>query len=430
MRAVSTPRALEGALRPGARRRPRPCPRTSRAPQRGRRTAGRASRRPWPLLALLLGLPLAASARPGRAEGPAAAPPVAPAPAPVAPAPSAPAPSAPAPSAPAPSAPNPADPAPTVPAPAATAPGAPAPAAAAPLVIGVYDVTPQSVTDGDTLRVPGERPVRVIGLDSEEVFKNAADRAAAEADFAAYARAKRGDAAMPVKYGTPAGEAAKTFVRALLADVKQVRLERDEVGGHEFDTYERRLAHVVLLAPAGERQLAVEVVRAGHSPYFTKYGRSRRLDAALRAAQDEARAARRGIWSAEGPAHYPDYDERLAWWEARAEQVDAWRRLPPSPERITLGTVDAPQRLAARVGQQATVFGTLRDVRADGWPRILWLTDRRGRDVSVVVFEQAAWEALDLRALGTRFVTVTGPVTLYRDRPQIEVRRADQVSTR
>ncbi len=309
-------------------------------------------------------------------------------------------------------------------------PVAPAAPAQDPLVIGVYEVGPEAVTDGDTVRIPGVGPVRVIGLDCEEVFRNPADRAAAEADFAAYARAKRAESPRPVKYGTPAGEAAKVFVRELFQQVRRVRLERDQVGGHELDSFERRLAHVVLLQESGERSLAVEVVRAGHSPYFVKYGRSLRLDAALVAAQAQAREARRGIWAPTPPHHYPDYPERLVWWEERARQVDAWRAVPASPERIELGTVGASERLRARVGLTVTVFGTLRRVRTDDWPHILWLGDRRGADVPVVVFEEEAWKGIDLAAAGARFVTVTGPVTLFRDRPQIEVRQAEQVSTR
>lgn len=321
--------------------------------------------------------------------------------------------------------------APPAPLPPAAPPLAPpAPSAVDPLVIGTYDVTVDAVTDGDTIRVPGEPPVRVIGLDCEEVFKSAADRAAAQADFAAYARAKRGSSPQPVKFATPAGEAAKAFVRVLFEGVRRVRLERDEVGGHELDTFDRRLAHVVLLTGQSERQLALEVVRAGHSPYFVKYGRSLRLDAALVKAQAQAQAERRGVWAEGGPGHYGDYSERLAWWESRARQVDVWRQAPPAPERIALGTQGAAERLAARVGQEATVFGTLRGLRTQAWPHLLWLTDRRGADVPVAVFEESAWSALDLDALGSRFVTVTGPVTLYRGRPQIEVRRPEQISTR
>lgn len=311
-------------------------------------------------------------------------------------------------------------------------PEPPAPAArpAEPLVVGVFDVTAETVVDGDTLRLPGQPSLRVLGLDCEEVFRAAADRAAAAADFAAYARAKRGDSRLPVKYGTPAGDAAREHVRALLRGVSRMRVEKDEVGGREIDLYGRRLAHVVLLAERGETNLGVEVVRAGHSPYFVKYGRLLRFDAAFAAAQAQARAAKRGICGAGGPAHYPDYEERLRWWEERAEQVDAWRALPAAPERIELGAPGAAERLATRVGKEVVLFALARTLPTRGPPYVIWLSDRRDADVPAVVFDEEVWRALDREALARGYVTVRGPVTLYRGRPQVAITRAEQISVR
>ena len=310
-------------------------------------------------------------------------------------------------------------------------PPAPSLPPADPLVVGTFELQHlTSVVDGDTLRVLGQAPIRVLCLDCEEVFHAAADRAAAEVDFDAYARAKRGTSPVPVKFGTPAGAAATEFVRAFLEGVERVRLERDEVGGHDVDAYERRLAHVLVLRATGEQNLAVEVVRAGHSPYFVKYGRSRRFHAEFVAAQAQARAALRGIWGAQGPRHYPDYDERLAWWEQRALQLDFWRALPAAPTRIELGTEQASERLMASVGQVVVVFGAAGRMRLDAWPRLIWLAHKRGADLTLVVRDAEVWAALDLDTLARRFVTVTGPVSLYQGRPQIEITDPLQVSTR
>jgi endonuclease YncB( thermonuclease family) len=296
--------------------------------------------------------------------------------------------------------------------------------------VGTFEVTADTVVDGDTLRLPGEGSLRVLGLDCEEVFRGPRDRAEAAADFAAYARAKRGASPVPVKYATPAGEAAREHVRALLKGVERIRVERDEVGGRELDLFDRRLGHVVLPGPGGETNLAVEVVRAGHSPYFVKYGRTRRFDAAFAAAQAEARAAKRGIWGDAGPAHYPDYEERLRWWEERAAQVDAWRALPAAPERIELGTPGAAARLAALVGREAVLFALCRTLPTRGPPYVIWLSDRRDADVPAVVFDDEVWKALDRGALERGYVTVRGPVTLFRGRPQVEIARAEQVAVR
>jgi micrococcal nuclease len=60
-------------------------------------------------------------------------------------------------------------------------------------------------------------------------------------------------------------------------------------------------------------------------PYFPKYGNSRRFHDDFVKAQEEARAAKRGIW-APGVMAYPDYDERMAWWSARGDFVESFRK--------------------------------------------------------------------------------------------------------
>src|SRR5687768_14857975 len=160
--------------------------------------------------------------------------------------------------------------------------------------LGAFRLTANAVVDGDTLRLEHPREnVRVHGLDAEEVFYDEAERAAAAADFAAYAAGKRGAFSSPVKFPTPAGEAAKAVAEAFLRGVKTVRLESDEVG-RERDGFGRRLAHV-LVEREGEGVLfAEELIRAGWSPYFVKYGRSLRYDARFVAAQAQARERKLG----------------------------------------------------------------------------------------------------------------------------------------
>ncbi len=297
------------------------------------------------------------------------------------------------------------------------------------LDLGTFVVGPEVVTDGDTLRLPDRGPVRVLGVDCEELFKSPRTREEAERDFAAYTRARRGDAAVPVKFPTPAGEAARDAARALVATAGQVRLERDSVIASDVDNYGRTLAHVVLLGPEGDVLLSEALIEQGHSPYFVKYGRSRRFDRRLARAEKRARARRRGIWSETGPDHYPDYEERLDWWHARADQVDRWRAREDAPGHVSLDDPSADARLRGLVGREATVFGLLRARKDEGLPRILWLRHLPRLDFPVVLFDVAVWDGLDHEALRHRFVTVTGNVTLYRNRPQILVERATQIGT-
>ncbi len=121
------------------------------------------------------------------------------------------------------------------------------------------------VVDGDTLRLVDGRYVRLIGADTPEtVMPN-----------------------HPVeRWGPEATEFTKRFVAS-----GRVRLERD---GPRKDKYGRQLAHIWV----GDQMLSEELIRAGLAEAKTKYSYSKAVKARLTRAEDEAKAARRGIWSA------------------------------------------------------------------------------------------------------------------------------------
>ncbi|MFO0933513.1 MAG: thermonuclease family protein [Planctomycetota bacterium] len=329
-------------------------------------------------------------------------------------------------------------PAPVAPPPAAPPPGPQpspptAPDAASPLVLGTFRLAPTPVVDADTLKLDEPREsVRVLGVDAEEVFHKPEDREAAARDFAAYAKAMRGDAARPRKYGTPAGEAAKAFAQAWFAGVTEVRLELDEPG-RDRDGFGRRLAHVFATKDGREQLFAEVLLRAGWAPYFVKYGRSPRFDARFKAAQAAARAEKLGIWS-DGVAHYPDYDERLTWWEGRAAQVDAWAAdvtgPTPPPNPIRLGVPAETARLATLLGQRVTLFASLDRLVTDREPRRMLFVDAPNRPFAVVVLDPKVWSALDLPAVEARFARVSGTVSEYRGRLQVVLEKAEDLSTR
>lgn len=320
----------------------------------------------------------------------------------------------------------------------APAPVAPAkeaaPKATDPLLIGTYPISVECVTDADTIRLLESKDrVRIMAIDAEEVFHRDEDRAAAAKDFAAYAKAKRGARPLPVKYGTPAGDAAREHAKLLMKGATTMRLERDAVDAPAKGYYGRILAHVIILkADGAELNLAEELIRSGHSPYFTKYGRSLRFDARMRQAQDEARKAKRGIWGSDGPDHYPDYDERLRWWDGRADQIDRWRKECKQPNRVTLGSPTADAKLAALVGKEAVVFGLYeRELKvSSGDRRLFLLGHKRGRGFPLVVFDDEVVKGLDMDALGARYATARGKVTLHKGRPQMVIESPTQVSTK
>jgi hypothetical protein len=120
------------------------------------------------------------------------------------------------------------------------------------------------------------------------------------------------------------GEEAKKFAQKFFKGVRTVQLERDHPKEIR-DFYNRYLTYVFVEKDGKRLNYNVECVRAGMSPYFSKYGYSRRFHAEFVAAQDEARKAQRGIWDPT-KQHYPDYDRRLEWWNRRGDYIQAFER--------------------------------------------------------------------------------------------------------
>ena len=319
--------------------------------------------------------------------------------------------------------------------PAPQAPAAPA-IPADPLLLGTFPLPENAAIDGDPLRLVRPAPsVRILGVDAEEVFHGkagAADRKRAEEDFDAYAREKRGTSKTPVKYGTPAGLAAQAFAVDFFRGVASVRLERDEEG-RDADGFGRTLAHVFIAKDGKDVLFAEALVRAGLSPYSVKYGRSRRFDARFVAAQKEAREKKRGIWG-DTVKHYPDYDERLAWWEARAKQVDAWdaefRGKEPALDHVRLGVPAETARLPGLVGKKVTLFASVERFETDRVPRRLLFVDASKDPFPVVVFDADVWDGIDRDAVARHFSRITGTLSEYRGHLQIVLKAGDEVSTK
>lgn len=133
------------------------------------------------------------------------------------------------------------------------------------LVPGDYYV--QRVVDGDTIVLRQNKlRVRLQGIDTPETVK---PNAAVEAW----------------------GEEASAYTRQFLEEADwRVRLEID---GEPTDRYGRHLAFVW----HGDRLLNDELVRSGLARAKTTFDFSQPMKQRLRAAESEARAARRGIWS-------------------------------------------------------------------------------------------------------------------------------------
>jgi micrococcal nuclease len=122
----------------------------------------------------------------------------------------------------------------------------------------------QRVVDGDTLLLSGGERVRLIGVDTPETK-------------------------LPNTPPEPFGPEASRFTQRFV-ERQEVRLEYDL---ERRDQYERVLAYVYR---DGEL-LNEELIRAGLSPAVTSFPYRSDMKRRFEAAEAEARAARRGLWS-------------------------------------------------------------------------------------------------------------------------------------
>ena len=300
------------------------------------------------------------------------------------------------------------------------------------LLIGEYRLAKEPVVDGDTIRVEGvDGSIRLLSIDTEEKLRSKADRTAAARNFEQYLKEKRGNAVRPRKAGTPMGEQATEFAKAFFADEDVVRLERDdpkEIRGH----FGRLLAYAFVKKNGRWTSYNVECVRAGMSPYFTKYGYSHRFHNQLSHAEAEARQAHRGIWDP-GAQGYGDYDERKAWWNARADFIRAFEHeANHRDDYVQLTQWNALEQLEQRLGQEATVLSTVDRIRHyKGLVRVS-LAKQRGSGFPVIFFDKNVFLESGIERYAREPVMVRGTVERYEKGDyrtlQIVVQEPTQVS--
>lgn len=130
---------------------------------------------------------------------------------------------------------------------------------------GADRVFVERVVDGDTLVIAGGDRVRLIGVDTPETHH-------------------------PTKPAQPFGQEAYEFTRRMV-EGKRVELQFDS--GESVDRYGRTLAYVYV-----EGQFLNEILlRQGLARALTNYPFSSEMKARFRAAEAQAKAAHRGVWS-------------------------------------------------------------------------------------------------------------------------------------
>lgn len=285
------------------------------------------------------------------------------------------------------------------------------------LVIGEFPLARDAVVDGDTIKVAGlDTSLRLLAIDTEETFKSEEDRRLYEQGFDEYLEAKRGGSSKPVKVASPLGEDAKHFAEEFFEGINIVRIERD----HPKDIrgrFNRYLAYVFVQREGEWVNYNIECVRAGMSPYFTKYSFSRRFHDQFVAAQEEARQKGLGIWDPQ-KEHYRDYPERIKWWNARAEFIKKFEKDAEGRDNyIVLTHWDSLRRLEQHENQQVVLLAVVGEIKiGDRGPTRVMLGRRLLGDFPLIFFDRDVLGSSNIARWGGEPIRVTGTVTRYRNR--------------
>ncbi len=291
------------------------------------------------------------------------------------------------------------------------------------LIIGNFKIS--KVIDGDTFRMENlDKSTRLLGIDTEETFKtDDAEQKTNEiaANWEAFYISEKGDNKMPVKTDSPLGFEAWKWAEEFFKNVDYVRLEKED-DERSIDIFGRYLVYMIAVMKDGtEINYNIECVKQGYSPYFNKYGNSKRFHNEFIEAQNYARESNLGIWDP-NKKHYPDYDERLVWWDTRAKQLgDFESKYSGNEYYFNLGNDKDFARLGNYIGQEITVFGSISDILTKKYPYLLRIPHTKEEVFEIVIYEENAGllTELDMETKKEYYVYTKGILETYKDKYQI-----------
>lgn len=298
-------------------------------------------------------------------------------------------------------------------------------------ILGEFTVS--KILDGDTFRFDKlDRPTRLLGVDTEETWKDV-DAETKVNDisgrWAEYYAHKKDSSQKPAKIESPFGYKTWQWTKQLFNDVVKVRLETDGLS-REKDMYNRYLLYVIAVRADGtEFNYNIECVRQGYSPYFSKYGYSARFHNEFTAAQKLAQDNKLGIWSS-SELGYPDYTERLEWWDVRARQIENYHNNFAGKERY-YSTLDINDysKLKEHINDSVIVFGNISRIIKDKDPQIFKLEVSDAEQVDLVIFGKNSRLANDMDLYNPKnyYLYAKGMLTEYKGRLQIIIEDTSQI---
>lgn len=298
-------------------------------------------------------------------------------------------------------------------------------------IIGEFTV--QKILDGDTFRFEGlDKSTRLMGIDTEETWKDS-DAEMKVNDISGYwldyYAQKKDSSSKPAKIESPFGYDTWQWTKKLFKDVVKVRLEVDDFK-RVIDMFNRYLVYIIAIKDDGtEFNYNIECVKQGYSPYFSKYGYVARFDKEFKAAQEYAQKNKLGIWSGKEKC-YPDYTERLDWWNKRGDQIKKFETdHMGKPGYYSMLDIADYKKMAAHLGDSVTVFGNISRVVTDNNPILAKIEINDDDTIDLVFFKKHfdLVKQLNLDDPKGYYLYVKGQLTEYKGKKQIIIDDKSQI---
>ena len=286
------------------------------------------------------------------------------------------------------------------------------------------------VVDGDTLRVrigEHEESLRLLSLDTEETSRTST-KPVTPLGRAATAEAKKfWSPEDPVRLEFPGSEPLETCLNKHRGNFNRLLVWAYRQDGTDFQEH---------------------MIRQGLSPYFVKYGYARYTDNHLRYvdAERDAQIRSRGIWDQVkgNGSEINNYAALITWWTLRAEIIENYRtHMATNPIIPVLNTRLDYDQLVTSASQENenTIFTDLRSIRRVGGHHVaisigalarpfdIFIPDAYGsKGQAVVDLLTQRYVPSDLEHPRRGYAYLRGPLSMYRDTPQIVIRSVAQIS--
>lgn len=293
----------------------------------------------------------------------------------------------------------------------------------------VVSATVSRVVDGDTIRVflPGsneDESLRILALDTEE---------------------SHAGGGKPV---TPWGRKAKQAAESFFSQGDQVQLEFPGTESPQecVRKYRGNFGRLLVFVHKEGVDYQEMMIREGYSPYFTKYGNARFVSNHERyvGAEREAQMKGVGVWDQVGVngSEIRNYALLSTWWKLRAEVIERYRSIKDEHDQLLNTRLDYSRiTQLAGTSDEVAVFTELRGVKRVGGRSAVVGIGSREQPFSLFIpdVESTEGEAV-IQLMETRYIStgeshprrgyayVKGSLTTFRDKPQMVVEAASQIT--